>query len=978
MSPVLRETANLKIEELKRFRDDFTKNIIGNLNRAYDQHEARDSILVRLTTLLKRVEAYEAYGVVDDEFAIWIRRIEQAQNDKSITSQKLVSMENAFHHKLDEFANRLAMSEFHVALMEHALHTPDIHTDIGAMLDKVALDDEFELIEEEVDSVYTAFEQHAFEKSDPNDKAIKDYLAHLFDDAVGDIGNYGDDLLLGEDKLNVELVEWCIEDLQRNELLSAEKRSTLQSYLQSEAALREITETLNAKSIRHWDWRNGEEGLLVTAKKNADGKYCITVEEDIIDMLFLHTLAVRWGMEVKDALKGLTSTRAGTNEVTSEELEKREYYLQGPRPPQTTSCTTCHPHMRSSPPRDYSVPAPPPPQQPMYYPPYRPATKQRRKIVVPPAPRFNSHMARSRNARRSLRAPQPPPLPVGSGTLDEERVRVYMKDFFLSRLPKSEGCSAEKASDAETTAALFKMLALDIKTREAFDGSVHGISANFRSFASSMPHETILAVLGYIGVSEEWLSIFKRFLGAPLNMGPVVRGTSDQVRTRTSGMPIAHAFETFFGEVVLFCLDLAVSFRTSSEHTTPYLLRLRDECYFVGKQQQCEEAHEQIETFAKVMGLDVVVKDLFPPASGPGVTIEYLTFHRNNADDSKRPNKITISVNIAEVSRDARRVKSLLASCQTVFGWVTVWNRSIGAYGTHGFGPLANVFGRPHLQAVTKAYNLVYDIIFEDSNLTEHVQKLLPFALPRGDSTFTLEAWIHLPTAYGGLGVKNPYATLNHARNMLNDPEAALQDYLSSEQKYYEYTAKIFDKLTTKQRQDKLSGIFDGDYDRIAAVFGSDWRITTATFPSLEDLTARRERHFVEPSYFDQNPFAHPHNYNPFTSYSSYHARPSVPPPDLLNTYRILAGPAPPSHFSASDRVLDDVYRLAGKLDMKRWEKLTPEDKWAVGLYGDECFEAFGGLEVWWGEGVPREVLRVVRGEEGEVADDGSSYLSGY
>ncbi|KAJ4359501.1 uncharacterized protein N0V89_000056 [Didymosphaeria variabile] len=960
VSPVLRETANLKIEELKRFSEHFTKNIISDLNKDYDQHEARDAILARLATLFDRVEAYEPQGIVDDEFAMWIRRIEQAQYDRSITSEKLVSMEKAFHQKLEKFANRLAMSEFHVALVEHALHTPDVLTDIGAILDKVVLDDEFELIEEEVDSVYTAFEQHAFKKRDLDDKAINDYLGRLFEDAVGDVQlqklrrqmeNYGEDLLFGEDKLNVELVEWCVEDLHGNGLLSAEKRSTLQGYLQSEAAMRELTEILNAKSIRHWNWRNGDEGLLVTAKKNADGKYCIIVEEDIIDMLFLHALAVRWSMEVKEALKGLTSTRAETNDVTSEELEKRE----------TSASSVYFLHYMPS---SYAFK----PLEGLFdaSAPASTTNKQRRKAVLPPVPRFNSCMPRSKKARRSLRVPLPPPLPYDSSmSVDEERGRVYMQKFLLSRIPKSEGCSAEKASDAETKAALFKMLALDIKTREAFDGSVHGLTANFRSFASSMAHETILAVLGFIGISEEWLGIFKRFLSAPLNMGPVVRGTSDQVRTRTSGMPIAHGFETFFGEAVLFCLDLAVSSRTSSEKTTPYLLRLRDECYFVGKHQQCEEAQEQIETFAKVMGLDVGVKDLFPPASGPGVTIEYITFHRNDADASERPNKVTISVNMAEVSRDARRVKNILASCPTVFAWVTVWNRSIGAYGSHGFGPLANVFGKSHLEAVTRAYNLAYETIFEDSNLTEHLKKLLPCALPLGDSTFTLEAWIHLPVAYGGLGVKNPYATLNYARHMLTDPDAALTDYLDSEQKYYEHTGKTFAKLTTKQREDKLKGIFDGDEERIASVFGPDWTTSTVTFPSLQDLTARRERLstlFDLRSVFE-NPFAR-HSQYPFSYDSPTLPPPSPSPPSLLDTYRMLASPAPPSHFSASDRVLDDVYRLAGKLDMTRWERMCAEDKWAVGLYGDECFGAFGGLEVWWGRGA-QGVLRVVRGGAG-------------
>jgi uncharacterized protein YutE (UPF0331/DUF86 family) len=369
VSKMLREIANSKIEEFQRFKDRFTEDVIFSLNKAYDQQEARDAILARLANLLGRVEVYEPHGVVNDDFAMWTRRVKQAQHDKLISSGKLIATEKSLHHYLEAFASRLVMTEYHIALMENALQTLDANANVGTILDKVSLDDEFELIEEDVESVYTAFEKHTFSKKSIDAKAIEGYLAGLFDNAFENkqlqllrqrMLDYGNDLLSGKDEVDVEFTEWCIKDLLRNGLLGTEKQAKLQGYLQSRAGIRALTATLNSKSIRHWSWRNGEEGLPVVAQKNAKGNYCITVEEDIIDMLFLHTLAMRWGIELKDGLESLFSTRAGDADPTSEELQKREYYLQGPRRHQPSPCTTCDmptqpnfviPHSRRTPPQ---------------------------------------------------------------------------------------------------------------------------------------------------------------------------------------------------------------------------------------------------------------------------------------------------------------------------------------------------------------------------------------------------------------------------------------------------------------------------------------------------------------------------------------------------------------------------------------------------------------------------------------------------
>ncbi|KAF1967726.1 hypothetical protein BU23DRAFT_286884 [Bimuria novae-zelandiae CBS 107.79] len=993
ISPTLWEAAELKIEELERFRTDF-KNLIGDKN-SNRKDQSRVAILERLNSLLHGIRKWEHHGIVEDKLSMWTGRLEQAGNDKSITREKLLSMEKDLRHKLEQFRNRLEVSSIHIVLLKQALQLREEDAVPSSALSKVALEDEFELVEEDLESVHVAFEEHAFAKKDINAAEVAEYLNGLFEEAVGEfqlkylrheITTYGEDLMNGKDELEVELVEWCIEDLLKNGLLGTERKRKLQSYLQSESAIHELTDTLNVKSIRGWGWRNGEAGLPVTARKNAEGQYCIIVEEDIIDMIFLHTLAVRWGMELKDRLNGLTSTQAGMKHLTEDDHSKREFYLHPPRP-KFSSSTTFHSPMVH--PQAYT---------PAAHPTYRGRNHPRRKLGPPPPPLPPSPRMKPKNKRGRRNHHVSQPLPYGMSTcLDEERCTVYMQSLFLSRLPKREGCSADKASESETEATLLKVLALEAKIRETFDGEVHGFHANFQSFASSLPHQTILMVFQHIGVSEEWLGIFKRFLMAPLNMGPIVHGTADQVHTRTTGVPIAHAFETLFGEAVLFCLDLAIHHRTPSQTSTPYLLRLRDKCYFVGKKEQCEEATRQVKTFAKVMGLNLSVKDFFS-----GETVEFVAFGRNGAYHAEKPNRVKQTVDVTKVAAAARNIKKTLAACSSLYEWVRTWNVTMGTYAPSLFGPLAHVFGKPHFKAVTQAYNLLYEIILDGQNLTDHLRALLPAGLPHLDPAFPFEAWIHLPAAYGGLGVKSPYVALNQAQNLLEDPDTPLKNYLDSEEKYYEQLDATFNKLTTKQRTDKLESIFGDDEERLVAVFGPDWKTVTAYFPNLKDLVKDRERapnfhnNTFGPNPFAPNPYLCSYSYNaphsyptPGSSYPSYpqpaypqpaYPLPQLPAPDPLQAYLHLSAEPITPVITAPEKVLDDVYRLSGKLDMRPWDKQGAEEKWAIGLYGEECFECFGGIEMWWGEGVPREALRVVRGLEGreEEEDNGSECMVGY
>ncbi|KAF2110593.1 hypothetical protein BDV96DRAFT_615154 [Lophiotrema nucula] len=920
ISPLLKEATELKIEELGREKEAFKNRYLGKLDAEHDA-------LTRITTLLEQMKNEDPELEDDDDLEILERLVEQAKKDPSVSAVQLQKYEKQLRDKPDLELRRLDVSSCHAELLKEAMNAAATPAFVTAKLENDTSDDEFELVEGPLEAAFDEFEKRTFTEKNVDEGVLGEYLNGLFDSEAGrealeSLREGVDYIFTAEtcDRITEEVVEWCIKDLLEIGLHDEETKKTLQGYLQSPSALRELKSALQVRTIRHWNWRNPGEGLPVTARQDAEGKYRIIVEEDLMDMLFLHIIAVQWSTKIKGSLQNLISdTRIWPRGkgFTEDEMLKRDYYLFAPKPPkiastQSTIRTMCH------------IPPPPPPMPIVdAYPPPPPV------CAMPPPPPPPGHWKKSKKAKRQKHS-------YSINGLEEERYRRFTNNFFLARLPGSGDDTPELTAVHETRAALLKYLATELKLRNAFDGEARAFTSSFSSLASSLSHKTILTVLKFIGVSDMWLNIFTRFLKAPLNIGPVVRGTADQVLTRACGIPIAHGLERLFSEVILFFLDVAVH-----KGTGGYLYRLGHEGCFIGNKDQSDVAKAALTNFATAMGLDL---ELDSEAIG------FMKF-----DSSDLNPKLTIDT--SQVEQYAYRVKKQLAACTSVLEWVRLWNHSIGTYASHFFGPLANVFGKEHLDRVTEQYNRMYEIIFERRNLLAHWRQLLAPHLPQSMRApdFNLEPLIYLPTAYGGLGVKNPFIALNIARNIPENPETEIQDYLDAEKHYYANIKAGFESQSRESREKKLQDCFENDKERIAKVFGQR---DTSEFMSFEEFVANRE--------FCTYPSVVPGGWH-------WHARsnPFTPPPSTLALYNSLLC-EPTDVIESTMKICDAVKNCAGKNGMRYWCNISGEDKWMLVMYGEEVIDKFGGLEMWRGDCVPKEALMLVRGEENMFEDEDS------
>ncbi|KAJ4307421.1 hypothetical protein N0V94_009730, partial [Neodidymelliopsis sp. IMI 364377] len=466
----------------------------------------------------------------------------------------------------------------------------------------------------------------------------------------------------------------------------------------------------------------------------------------------------------------------------------------------------------------------------------------------------------------------------------------------MSRLPSQDGCGFKLTSPEKTQASLMKTLFAEMKLRTAFDGGFGHSVVNFHSLSSSMPHQTVLVILRFLGVPDIWVDFFARFLAANLNVGPSVRGAPDRVLTRARGVPEGHGLGLLFSEAVMFFAELAVYKKTGL-----FLYRLGSKCYFVGTEEQRKAVDLELSVFSKRTALSF--ENLFT-VPGFGIRVGFLWL--NN----------TATTVPSMIDSYAYRVKKQLSATSTVFEWIRVWNRTAGTYAAHLFGPLAEVFGDAHLEIVKEAYKRIFAIVLEDGNLTEHVIRKLRTRshFASKSPSLLLEPFIYLPQAFGGLGLKTPFITLTLAHNLLSSPDAEIQKYLDAETHYYTTALQNWSLLKPLHISKKLSAIFHNDDAAIAAALPKDH--APATFLPMSELMKHRE--YV---HFSALPRSLLH-----TSTTPVSKDPT-PCPYLACLYRTLLR-EPVDEVLASQRVMDDVRRLADGSSggVRRWGRLGAQE----------------------------------------------------
>ncbi|CAD0112575.1 unnamed protein product [Aureobasidium uvarum] len=519
----------------------------------------------------------------------------------------------------------------------------------------------------------------------------------------------------------------------------------------------------------------------------------------------------------------------------------------------------------------------------------------------------------------------------GNSVLHTRREQ-FKDDFFLMQLPDKleEGCRDYNASDAsdeedsdkksplEVKQTLLRLATTEMMVQRKIYGSFTLCQTDFKWFGPSLPHSTIFTVLDFLGVHDSYIEFFKQYLSMSLVFPQ--DGPSSEPRTRLCGVPISQTLSDVFGEILLACLDFAVSKATKGRCQ---LYRFHDDVWFWGQKADCEVAWEAIKKFTAVMGLalneektgSVHVSDKGEKVSntlpkGP-VRWGFLVLD---------PSAGRWVVDMANVDEHIAEMRLQFAQCRSVFSYVQAWNSYMGRFLGNNFGHPANCLGIEHLDMVFATFKYIQKKLFVDDNNTtgcEDVTSYLKSIIEERFGTKDIaNVFLYWPVELGGLELRNPFIPLMTAREDSQEvPHNLLEIAWERDEEEYDTYKQVF-KTTIKHQVDPPSGC---DAEK---------------FFSFEDFVRFREEtsQSLKIAYEDllESPTIKGLGSTRFVEYA-------------LNTL--------PLEFRKSKRIKTtfsamDVY----------W-------RWTVHLYAAEAMERFGGLGLGEKEMLPVELVNLLRSE---------------
>ncbi|KAF7597583.1 hypothetical protein BBP40_000061 [Aspergillus hancockii] len=894
----LRSITDIKISELSKQRSLFQKQREEILKAAADAPDLRSTAraLLEGVTKLKGypndafdrddldTHPFGSETTVGDGTAraahVNIRRfLLQSQYDPSVSDRNLTDWVSHLEDEIKVLQLRHEHASFYSSLVTEWLANLESEGDSAVEVEEQGSG--FEPVgRAEMHEQRATWEQYVFNEGDVDEKTISAYLDDLFtktnlsQQALKDlrlkIKTFGDELAAKRTWFTVDDLKWVSSALLRSDSLTKEKSAILKDFMLNQSVAQEVADVLNMRlaSLESWGWPT--EGIPVEMRRQLNGKYRVFMDEDLLDSLLFQYLGLEWAVTFRSAFVNFQNTRAwkSQREHISKSERIRRQHFLG---------------------------------------------KQRR---------------------------------YGVSCVNDHRRETYKSDYFMTQLPSSVKTSgqgydddnnsiddADKPKNAlETKHALLHLLITESLVHTRIHGQFTAIRSDFKYFGPSLPHTTMLTVLAYFGVPQNWIGFFKRFLESPLKF--VQDGAGAAAQTRKCGIPMSHTLSDCFGEAVLFCMDYAVNQNTDGA----YLYRLHDDFWFWGQENTCVKAWNSMTEFTRVMGLELNEektgtvrlenknKELQQPYQGlyPSTTTEKTNTPNSLPTGDIRWGFLKLDAQEGRFVIDQQQVddhiselQRQLSACKSIFSWVHAWNSYFGRFFANNFAKPAMCFGRSHIDMAISALSRIERTLFPDSpsGVTDHLRKMIA---ERFDIEYLPEGFFYFPVEFGGLELMNPYIPLFAMREDIKQtPSGRLQTAYTEDETEYHAAKEQFDK--NGPENPGSAEIFNDDEDPTA-------------FLSLEEYMRHPE------------------------TYSS----------NLLEAYRDLTRVPDEVHINQTPRLRGNQVTLDGSISTRNvisdsWGSMPPYWKWTAELYQGEMVKRYGSLAAVNREFMPLGVVQTLK-----------------
>lgn len=858
-------------------------------------------------------------GLIND-LRLIDRFLEQAKFDPSISAAKLDEWERTMWRYLSMQSIKYEYADLYGRLVtewlasEKKLDSQDTEMEDVDAFDEVPGGNKRESRKE--------WKRSVFEAAHIDEVALKKYLNELYGEGGGDetrdlqkalktlrdkVSRF--ELALAQPALFTKAsLHWTIKSLQGSDLLNDEKRAILKDFLSNDIILTEVADVLNMRLMALSNWTWGTE-VPVEQRRMLSGSYSIYLREDLLQAIFLQYLGVRWSVFFKGALKEFRSAKGvwkPLRSVPKLDKRRREYYLGQ----QHVSESLNSKRLKLWKNNYFLFQLPNSETQMLEY------DEGEEEAEITPAFPVQQPGQTSGRAKQTARKNTSGKYPImrmqtsaarilAPGGPPEKRMRPSADDE--SEDDDYDEGSCEPKRPMEVKQNLLHLLATEIAINTRIYGEITAFRSAFDKWNPLLPHQTILAVLSFFGVSKKWLGFFQRFLEAPLRF----TDETAEPRTRKRGTPGAHALSDMFGEVVMFILDFAVNQKTGGA----LLYRVFDDFWFWSRDVgRAVDAWKEIERFTKTIGAQ-----LHGPKTGtvrissnPSITLEI----DSALPEGKirwgflylNPQSGRFEIDQTMIDTHINELRSQLQSKdKSVFAWIRAWNTYATTFFTANFSNSANCFGREHVDAILSTHQYVHRSLFpDDGSVVAYLKRLLE---QRFDVGKVPDGFLFFPIELGGLALTSPFVgPLQVRNNVLANPSERLDDFQDYEKVAYEGAKESFDRGTIHEERYLLD---DPDWE---PADGKD------EFMPFSEYVKYRED------------FDYGFDWQLSVVFDNLLQKPVESPidcsPSLMNAITALG----------SQQNLNGI--------TNSWHNMEAYWKWVAQMYGPEMIEKFGGLNI--------------------------------
>jgi hypothetical protein len=691
-------------------------------------------------------------------------------------------------------------------------------------------------------------------------------------------------------QFNTVNLTWVINGLLSAGLLSEDKNAVLKDFLSSAVILTEVADVLNMRisSITTWSW---ETDVPVKQRRHVTGAFHMYIDEDLLQAIFLQYIGVRWSVFLKKAFTSFSKSgeawKSLREPISRVAYKRREYFLgtqekKGSVQAKRQSLYKSIFFMSQLPKDVYGSGK---------------ADADGEEEVV--------HRARAKRTTQTAQMQQAPRMQLASKAA---RRSAPSARFFSAEVDEDDN-GEEEEYDSEDEDILpqspmaIKQFLLHLVSSEVIiNTKLHGeftvTRSEFDSLLPSLPHSSIYIVMEFFGVSEKWLTFFRKFLEAPLKL--VADGIGDSARTRKRGTPGAHALSSAFSEAILFCLDYSVNQNADGLQ----LFRMHDDFWIWSpSHEKVVSAWKAVVEFRDIMGVSLnegktgtvrvrggdheIAASIDPSLPKGDIRWGFLMLD---------PITGQFVIDLEMVDEHIEDLKNQLHEKKgSVFSWIQAWNTYAGTFFKTNFGRPANCFGRRHIDMMLSTMTRIQNRMFSDSNVVDFLKSTIE---ARFGVTDIPDGYLYFPTGLGGLELQNPFIGTLQVRDAVFElPATTMQDYIDGELNAYSTAMKAFENNHVARYSNMDPDFVPDDRD---------------TFFGFEEFTHHREE------------FALPKGDG-----------------NLLAVFEELLEQPSPELLDATQEETMMLNKYSGDAAMS-----DGYIRWVAQLYGPDMIERFGGLKI--------------------------------